>query len=79
MVLDDEGRWVDQPIPSSAHDVPSDKDDPAAEDLLLPPPAIPIELTELMQRIPEEPDSRLPLVVGPPEEDVGKGPLESGP
>ena len=41
MVLDQDGRWMDYPPPSSGHDDPMDGDDPALEELPPPPPTIP--------------------------------------
>jgi hypothetical protein len=77
MVLDDDGRWIDQPIPSSPHDDPLGGDNPIPEELPLPPPAIPTEWMELIQLIPQEPDAPLPVAVESPNDLTGKGPVES--
>jgi hypothetical protein len=79
MVLDDDGRWIDQPIPSSAHDAPLDGDNRVPEDLPFPPPAIPTEWIELVQLLPEEPDPRFPVVVESLDDHAGKGSIEPVP
>jgi len=77
MMLDDEGRWIETPIPSSAHGNPLDGDSPLPEDLALPPPAIPTEWADLVQLLPEAPDPPSPVVVEPADDPAGKGSIES--
>jgi len=53
MVLDDEGRWIEDPRPSSSPDEGLDGEDPDLEELP-PPPPLPTEWVELVRFLPQD-------------------------
>ncbi len=53
MQLDPEGRWVERPIDGSGHAAPAGIDDPAPEEVPLP-PVIPVSWADLADGIPSE-------------------------
>jgi hypothetical protein len=73
MMLAHDGSWIDHPIPNSSLDNSSDSVKSSLEELPLP-PAVPTEWTELIDRLPQEPDALPPAAV-----ETSDGPIESRP
>jgi hypothetical protein len=62
MMLDNDGSWIDNPIPNSSPDESSDSDKLSLAKLLLP-PAVPTEWIELTDRLPQEPVALPPVTI----------------
>jgi len=70
MVLDEEGRWIQDPSPIPNPDDALDVENPDLE-VLPPPPAIPAEWIELVRHLPQDPNAAAPVVATPPEDRAG--------
>jgi len=68
MLLDEEGRWTERPLPGSGHDDPLDGDNTDLEELPLPPPTIPTKWIELVRFLPQDPNKPPPVVVESPDD-----------
>ena len=75
MLLDDEGRWIEGPPPSTSPDEALDGEDPDLE-VLPPPPAIPAEWIELVRFLPQDPNAPPPVVAESPEDRAARQPVE---
>ena len=70
MMLDNDGSWIDSPIPNPSLDNSFESDKSRLAELLLP-PAVPTEWIELTDRLPQEPDALPPVVVETHQGDPG--------
>ena len=71
MMLDDDGRWIEYPIPNSGSDNSSVPDKPPVAKLSLP-PAIPAEWVELTDRLPQETNASAPVELDGQRAEIGK-------
>ncbi len=75
MVLDNEGRWIQDPPPSSSPAEALDVENPDLE-VLPPPPPIPAEWIELVQYLPQDPHAPAPVVTNPREDRAARHAVE---
>jgi hypothetical protein len=73
MMLDQDGSWIEYPIPTSSPDNSTVPDKPAVAQLSLP-PAVPAEFIELVERLPQGPDASTPAAI-----ETSDGPVEDRP
>jgi len=71
MMLDDDGRWIEYPIPNSGSDNSSAPDKPPVAKLSLP-PAVPAEWIELTDRLPQETNASAPVELDGQRAEIGK-------
>jgi hypothetical protein len=73
MTLDDQGRWIEHPLPDSTRDATTDGEGTAPEELPLP-PAVPTEWLEQQESLPPTPPAPPPVVANPPGDADAKRP-----
>jgi len=78
MELEQDGSWIDHPIPNSSPEDSSGSDKSSLAELPLP-PAVPTEWIELTDHLPQEPDAQPPVAAETSDVPDESRPIESNP